>query len=188
MDEYEKLKNIVQARKLMEWAHKGQKRSKSKDPYCMHPMRVASMAASLGYGSYFVTAMLWHDILEDGPSEVKYNKDKLYEIATSEYGIDKSIVNPAIKIVDNLTQYENETKFTYLDKISKFGTIDSVIGKVLDRIDNISESKGDEWLKTYMVSTCKIHLIAIHKGLSEHPAVKFLEDKIEEIKGRLCQL
>lgn len=64
MDAYEALSRSIV---LAERAHRGQVRKGSRDPYIHHPLAVAMLVLSHGYGLPCATVGVLHDVLEDTP-------------------------------------------------------------------------------------------------------------------------
>jgi (p)ppGpp synthase/HD superfamily hydrolase len=58
---------LVRAAAFAERAHRGVSRTHTGEPYIIHPLEVAEMIASLGYGAEVIAAALLHDTVEDNP-------------------------------------------------------------------------------------------------------------------------
>lgn len=182
------IEELEKAKDLMSWAHQGQTRAKSGILYEIHPRRVAAMAAEHGFPHYAIIAMLWHDCAEDGPDIIKYNVNDLKCVAIEEYHISTETVNEACKIVDSLTRYQHESKSEYISRLTREGSDLAVLGKVLDRIDNLKDgetSMGDDWLARYSKSTKKIIRMVETRKLTDYACYQHLKNKLDLIERYL---
>ena len=67
---------MMDARAYCEWAHTGQLRKYTNEPYHNHPHRVADMVRTAGASEDAVVAAYHHDVLEDTPVTEKEYKDR----------------------------------------------------------------------------------------------------------------
>ena len=182
------LEELERAKDLMSWAHSGQVRSKSGILYEIHPRRVAAMAAEHYFPHYVIIAMLWHDCAEDGPDSIKFNINELIFIAVNEYKISEKTAHKACKIVDCLTKYPDESKSESIDRLTKKGCDFAVLGKVMDRIDNLKDGRmslGNDWLKKYVHSSKKILRMVEMRKLTDHACYKYLKNQLDSIERDL---
>jgi (p)ppGpp synthase/HD superfamily hydrolase len=178
---YKEFCYLEYAKALAAWVHKGQVRKKNHAPYITHPVRVSAMGAALGYPLYVLIALLWHDVIEDGPKEVQTPSGLLQKAI--EFDIPEDLASAAIKIVVDLTRHQGESKDEYIERIHREGDQYSVLGKVLDRIDNLREGRASmptSWLKKYLIGTEAILQMACHRGFSGRPEVQWLSDQSVE--------
>ena len=144
------------------------------------------MGAALGYPLHVLIALLWHDVMEDGPKEVR-SQTGLLQKATG-YGINRNLATQAIEIVADLT-HGQESKEDYLQRIEDRGSDFSVLGKVLDRIDNLREgraSMSSSWLDKYLIGAKSIADMAERRGFSDRPEVQWLKNQIKTAKASIA--
>lgn len=179
--------SVQSAKRLMSWAHSGQMRKKSNTLYEVHPIRVAQMGHELGFPIFAIVGLYWHDVGEDGPESIRYDMSGL-QLKADEFGVSKSISKKAIKIVDILTKYPHESKDDYIKKVFDSGNQYAMIGKILDRIDNLREgytTQSANWISKYLISTELIISCAEKAGFKNHISLKYLKLRTKTIKSSI---
>jgi (p)ppGpp synthase/HD superfamily hydrolase len=114
-------------------AHLHQVRKELNEPYIVHPLRVANMAAQAGQSAEFIAAALMHDVLED-TTVPRATIASLFPLRT-------------VELVDAMTKWwqsgqsdpemEATWKTQYYDRLIR--TEGGVLLKVLDRTDNLHD-------------------------------------------------
>lgn len=137
-------------------AHAGQKRKELNEPYIVHPLRVGKMAAHLGQNAEFIAAMYLHDVVEDTSVPMDTIKALFPE--------------RTVALVTALTKWWADgharevvqaNKQAYYSQI--ITTPGAVLGKVLDRVDNLNDfakmarmaPSTHKWAKKYFEKTQK---------------------------------
>lgn len=175
--------HLQSAMALMAWAHKGQVRKKDGGPYELHPRRVHAMGAALGYPLHVQIGLLWHDVMEDGPEEVR-TTNGLRDVACERFRIPDPLARDAINLVSVLTNVPGQSKEAYIDSLAMHGSQWPILMKVLDRIDNLREgqaSMSPKWLKKYLKSTDRILGVAMRHSaeIGGRPEVQWLLERYE---------
>lgn len=118
--------------------HKGQFRKFSKDPYIIHPIRVANILKNINEKDDVIMAAYLHDTIEDTNTTYEEIKDKFGLI----------IANLVKELTKNRSEIEKIGKVKYLiNKINNM-SIDALTIKLADRLDNVMElSKSDQEFK-----------------------------------------
>lgn len=162
---------IPEAKRLAHKAHYGQSRKASKDPYIVHPRRVAGIVSP--YVDEIGVAVAWlHDVEEDTDFEVRKFPLRVRQM------------------VDLLTRRKGkESKRVYILRVLASMDLPAIIIKVADRIDNLEDggkSFGRSWLKNYLKSSRLIHTMAVERaGLGKHPLISRLDETIGELASAL---
>lgn len=115
-------------------AHRGQRRKYRGSPYSHHPFRVARAVAAHEIGSpVTVAAALLHDTVEDTPVSL--------ELIVKEFGPEVA------QLVSELTKLKqpavHDRRERFLNELARLEGIsrEAKVIKLLDRIDNVSESR-----------------------------------------------
>ncbi len=132
-------------------AHRGQRRKYRGSPYSHHPFRVARAVAAHEIGtSVTVAAALLHDTVEDtAVSHALIEREFGTEVAQLVRELTK-LKQPDVS--DRRERFQNE--LTRLEGISR----EAKIIKLLDRIDNVRESRhvADGFTQRYLVESCQL--------------------------------
>ena len=84
-------------------AHRGAKRKLGSTPYILHPMEVATIAATLTSDEEILAAALLHDVIEDTP----YTLDDLRAMGFNE------------QVLDALALMTHDKRIPYMDYVAK---------------------------------------------------------------------
>jgi (p)ppGpp synthase/HD superfamily hydrolase len=123
---------ITSAASFAAEAHKHQVRKELNEPYIVHPIRVASMAARLGLADTDIAACYLHDVVEDTNTPMRT--------------IVEQFPHRTAELVRALTKWWEEGHPSEVVKSNKdayyhniIRTDGAVILKILDRIDNLHD-------------------------------------------------
>jgi (p)ppGpp synthase/HD superfamily hydrolase len=137
-------------------AHAGQVRKELNEPYIVHPLRVAKLAAQLGQSPEFIAAAHLHDVVED--TNMPF------------VAIERLFPEPTVVLVSAMTKrwqvgipdlVVRANKQAYYEHILL--TPGAPLLKVLDRIDNLYDfakiarratPSSHTWAKRYYDKTC----------------------------------
>lgn len=139
-------------------AHLFQVRKELNEPYIVHPVRVAHMAAMIGMDAPFIAACNLHDVLED-TNRPRVTLANLFPSRTME-------------LVDAMTKWWGDSATVEPVKLQQFkdqyteGLLrvqDGALLKVLDRIDNLRDfnrmaamsPSNHKWAKRYAIKTAQ---------------------------------
>lgn len=117
-------------------AHKGQKRKTSKDPYVIHPIRVATKVLYETGDWHLTTVAVLHDVIEDSTYT--------YEDIKIEFG--KKIADDVLELTDDLDLKAKLGKIDYW--VTKWGSMGNraLTIKLYDRLDNIKDRPTERYL------------------------------------------
>lgn len=150
------LKLITSSATFAAQAHLFQVRKELNEPYIVHPLRVANMAAMIGMPAEFVAACNLHDVLEDTnvPRMTMVNifpayTMQLVDAMTKKWGDSNSIPKDELDVL----------KEQYTDGLIRVHR--GPVLKALDRIDNMSDFRrmavmspqNHKWATRYAVKT-----------------------------------
>lgn len=151
---------IEKARSVATFAHEGQRRKTSGEPYITHPEAVAKILKEYGAGEDVIAAGLLHDVLEDAPDV--YPRQKMLD------DFNQHIVD----LVDNVTEKKLsdtgepipwiDRKKAYIDGLMD-ATDEGLLVSIADKIHNL-----DSVLKDY-----SIHGNDVWKSFKSSPLQQF---------------
>ncbi len=166
----EQRKKLMKALDYATNAHSQQKRKNGR-AYIIHPIRVANALIEEGEEPDVLIAALLHDVVED--------TEKTMDEIKNEFG------EKVAEIVEALTKKENESRESYLMRVSLNKTASKI--KAYDALDNImdlesvlkKESESKEWVKEHLA-----YWESIVKRFGNEEMKKILEEEkklIEEL-------
>ena len=163
---------FLRAARFAEQAHAGQTRKRSKDPYFLHCLRVAYMAAdhepSMPYE--ILAGLVMHDVVED----TRFTRRDIAE----------RFPHSTLMLVSDLTRGLAEPKDEYLERVFCHSSCTwSPVGKLCDRIDNLTDrwfTADKAWQKRYLASSLRILDHARATGYGDCPSAVILETVIRE--------
>ncbi|TVR41061.1 MAG: HD domain-containing protein [Planctomycetota bacterium] len=159
-------------------AHTGQYRKGGKDPYALHPLRVAESLRCCCPDPHVIAAALLHDVREDTEHSIDDFPPRVHEL------------------VDLLTRRKgrnrvgaaDETKTASLDRLAASGDGEAILIKLADRCDNLREgmaSLGSDWLHSYLPTSRRIAAMAIDHGWGDNALTVTLAALIAEAEHRI---
>ncbi len=137
---------VKEAKKFAREWHKGQKRKFDGKPYFTHPARVAKRLMEHTKDPEMVAAAFLHDVIEDTPA--------------SRYLIGSLFGERVARLVSELTSDKEKieemgSKAEYLAWKMERMSLDALLIKLADRLDNVSDFESAEWsfIRKYRVET-----------------------------------
>jgi len=94
------------------WAHEGQLRKYTDDPYIIHPVTVSWMVKRIGGSFETIAAALLHDVLED----TAVTELELFGFLVSKAGVGGDSAYHIFDIVRELTEEYTKDKYPYLNR------------------------------------------------------------------------
>lgn len=147
---------ITSAAEFASNAHLYDMRRELNEPYIIHPIRVANLAAQLGMDAEFIAAAYLHDVVEDTSVPMATIRN-IFPVRTAD------LVDAMTKWWSNTTTQDaeqiQEFKQQYYAKLMRVP--DGPLLKVLDRIDNLRDftrmanmsPKTHKWAAKYAKKT-----------------------------------
>lgn len=165
------VEQYMKAMLLSTKAHHGQFRHGNKEPYIMHPMRVSKIVYELTGDMRLATAAMCHDVLEDTTTTFA-------DLATE---LDSGIANLVLSVTKRIDLPKADKEREFLDRYL-MASHDTVVLKLADRLDNVSDlkSQSDNFRERYKTST--IELLAATTW-TDKPVVKKLVSMIKSFIG-----
>lgn len=112
--------------------HRGQRRSSDEAPFILHPLEVAALLYTTGYGEVAVTAGILHDTVEDTGVEV--------ETITNRFGTEVGALVAAMTEDPRIEPYE-ERKAALRRQIADFGE-DATAVYAADKVTKVRELRA----------------------------------------------
>ena len=162
------IERVERAYNLAKKAHKNQKRKFEKQPYIVHPERVAQKVLIYSGSEEMVIAAILHDVVEDSNITI--------QVIKNEFGPEVSRL--VSELTNNQRAIKKIGKTKYLIKKLNEISEEAFLIKLLDRKDNLSDIHlaKSEFRKKYIDSTRDI-LSGIKRDLNDTQ-----KEIIEEIK------
>lgn len=161
------IKTLLNATVLATKAHSGQYRRNSVEPYIIHPLRVSNLIYELTGDLRLTTAGICHDILED----TKVTEQELSDVIGYELTLLVKSVTKDIKLPKQEKEREFLTRF-------RNAQLDTVILKLADRVDNVSDLKSQNQTFRDRYTANTLELMAATPILGYHPIVDKLRGMI----------
>jgi (p)ppGpp synthase/HD superfamily hydrolase len=161
------------ANKASEFAHKKHETQfrRSGEHYYNHCNRVASMVEIHSQDDELVATAYLHDCLED--------TETTFEELLNEFG--QRVANLVLSLTNDKKEMEKLGKTEYLARKVLGLSMDALLIKLCDRIDNISDLRGpqDEWSSKYAQQTKYVFIDQLYnRGLPQR--LFFLLEQIRE--------
>jgi (p)ppGpp synthase/HD superfamily hydrolase len=162
--------------------HRGQRRASDKAPFILHPLEVAALLHTSGYGEAAVTAAILHDTVEDTGIDV----DAIVE----RFGTDVGALVGAMTEDPEIEPYEAR-KAALRRQIADFGEEATAI-YAADKVAKVRELRAQagrdpELLQSDAVRPRIEHYLAslamLEEATSQHPLVEKLRFELEALRA-----
>jgi (p)ppGpp synthase/HD superfamily hydrolase len=162
--------------------HRGQRRSSDEAPFILHPLEVAALLHTTGYGEIAVTAGILHDTVEDTGVEV--------DAITDRFGTEVGALVAAMTEDRGIEPYE-ERKAALRRQIADFGE-DATAVYAADKVTKVRELRAQagrdpELLRTDDVRSKLEHysesLTMLEELTPELPLVQKLRFELEALRA-----
>jgi (p)ppGpp synthase/HD superfamily hydrolase len=162
--------------------HRGQRRSSDAAPFILHPLEVAALLHTTGYGEIAVTAGILHDTVEDTGIGV--------EAITNRFGTEVGALVGAMTEDPEIEPYQ-ERKAALRRQIAQFGE-DATAVYAADKVTKVRELRAQagrdpELLHCEEVRPRLEHysesLAMLEEATPEHPLVQKLRFELEALRA-----
>jgi (p)ppGpp synthase/HD superfamily hydrolase len=133
---------IAKARQVATYAHAGQKRKGTGEPYVTHPDAVAEIVARYTSHPEAIAAAELHDVLEDVPSDRYSEAQMLNDFGPRVVELVKN-VSENKRADDTVEKSWQDRKRYYLDHLSDLTDHDALIIAAADKIHNLTAMVND---------------------------------------------
>jgi (p)ppGpp synthase/HD superfamily hydrolase len=179
------LSELPLARDALSYArelHRGQRRPSDEAPFILHPLEVAALLHTTGYGEVAVTAGILHDTVEDTGIEV--------DAITERFGTEVGTLVAAMTEDPRIEPYE-QRKAALRRQIAEFGE-DATAVYAADKVTKVRELRAQagrdpELLGSEEVGPKLAHyeesLTMLEEANAEHPLVQKLRFELEALRA-----
>jgi (p)ppGpp synthase/HD superfamily hydrolase len=179
------LSDLPLARDALSYArqlHRGQRRDSDEAPFILHPLEVAALLYTTGYGEVAVTAGILHDAVEDTDAEV--------ETIDERFGTDVAALVAAMTEDPEIEPYP-ERKAALRQKIADFGD-DAAGVYAADKVAKVRELRAQAGRDPELLRSAEVRpklehysesLIMLEETAPEHPLVKKLRFELEALRA-----
>jgi (p)ppGpp synthase/HD superfamily hydrolase len=130
---------------FMKKKHAGQIRKLSKDPYIVHPIKVAEMLKAMNEKDEVLKAAFLHDTIED--------TNTTFEEISEKFGV--RVANLVKELTSDRVAIKEMGKPQYLTKKMNDMSMEALTIKLADRLDNVSDLNASdlEFARKYLKET-----------------------------------
>jgi (p)ppGpp synthase/HD superfamily hydrolase len=162
--------------------HRGQRRDSDEAPFILHPLEVAALLYTTGYGEIAVTAGILHDTVEDTRAEV--------DAITERFGTEVGALVAAMTEDPRIEPYE-ERKAALRRQIADFGE-DATAVYAADKVTKVRELRAQAGRDPDLLRTDEVRPKLEHYSESlgmleevtpEHPLVQKLRFELEALRA-----
>lgn len=133
--------------------HKLQKRKFNGEPYVNHCIRVSNTVKEFSNQDELMVAAILHDTLED--------TDTTYDELQREFG--EQIAKIVLSLSNDKEELARLGKTQYLAEKINTLTSEELLIKLADRLDNLTDLRGDAWSKQYAEQTKYVFIEKLDK-------------------------
>ena len=162
--------------------HSGQRRSSDEAPFILHPLEVASLLHTTGYGEIPVTTGILHDTVEDTGIGVKAITDR--------FGTEVGALVGAMTEDPEIDAYE-ERKAALRRQIAEFGE-DATAVYAADKVTKVRELRAQAARDPELLDSDEVRprlehycesLAMLEEATPQHPLVQKLRFELEALRA-----
>jgi HD domain len=169
---------LLYAREL----HRGQRRSSDEAPFILHPLEVAALLHTTGYGEVAVVAGILHDTVEDTGVDV--------EAIAERFGTEVGALVAAMTEDPNIEPYEAR-KAALRQQIANFGE-DATAVYAADKVAKVRELRAEAGREPDLLRNEEVRprlehyvesLVMLEDTTARHPLVQKLRFELEALQA-----